>query len=134
MDDVYCIVFLDDIMIYSKDPETHEKHVQAVLDSICLEGFRLQSEKCQFGNSKAPFLGFMVNVNGVSMTTEKNTMIADWTHPATPQAMRSFVGHAGVSGRFFKNFAKIAAPLTALLNVTHPRLLHITLAYASKLP
>jgi hypothetical protein len=61
IDNSYCIVFLDNIMIYSKDPETDHKHMLAVLDSVRQEGFRLQSEKYQFGKAEAPFLGLMVN-------------------------------------------------------------------------
>jgi hypothetical protein len=112
----YSIVFLDNIMIYSKDQQTHEKHVQAVLDSVGWKGPRLQSEKCQFGYAEAPFLRFMVNGSGVSMTT-KITAIVDWPDPATPKAMCSFVRLSGVYHCFVKNFAKIAAPLTTLLNV-----------------
>jgi hypothetical protein len=118
IDGGYCIVFLDDIMIYSKNEEAHEKHVQAVLDSVRRDGFRLQSENCQFGRAEAPFLGFKVNGSGVSMTSEKIAAIADWPDPVTPKEMRSFVGLAGVYRRFVKNFAKTASPLTALLNVT----------------
>jgi hypothetical protein len=118
IDGGYCIVFLDDIMIYSKNEESHEKHVYAVLDSVHHEGFRLHSKQCQFGRTEAPFIGFKVNGSGVSMTSEKITAIADWPDPATPKEMHSFVGLAGVYHRFIKNFAKTATPLIALLNVT----------------
>jgi hypothetical protein len=114
----YFIVFMDDIMIYSKDPETHKKHGQVVLNSVRWEGFRLQRQKCQFRNAEAPFLRFMVNRAGVSMTTEKITAIADWPDPVTPKEMRSFVRLAGVHRSFVLHFSKIAAPLTALQNVT----------------
>jgi hypothetical protein len=78
----YCIVFLGNIMIYYKDPKTHKKQVQAVLDSVRQEGFRLQKEVCQFGQAEAPFLRSMVNGNCVLMTTENITLITDWPDPA----------------------------------------------------
>jgi hypothetical protein len=118
IDGGYCIVFLDDIMIYSKNEESHEKHMQAVMDSIRRKGFRLQGKKCQFGQAEAPFLGLKVNGSGISMTSEKVATIADWPEPATPKEMRSFVGLSGIYCHFVKNFAKITTPLTALLNVT----------------
>jgi hypothetical protein len=64
IDGGYCTVFLDDIMIYSKNEESHEKHVQ--------------SEKCQLGQAEAPFHVFKVNGSGDSMTSEKIAEIANW--------------------------------------------------------
>ena len=67
----YCIVFLDDIMIFSKTVEQHRKDVALVLDTIRKGGYRLNPEKCEFGKTSAPFLGFHVSGDGITMNDEK---------------------------------------------------------------
>jgi hypothetical protein len=114
----YCIVFLDDILIFSRNDAEHEKHVTAVLDTLRREGFRLKGSKCAFGREKAPFLGFEVDGAGVSMTEEKVKAISDWPDPETPKEMRIFVGLTGVYRRFVADYAKIAAPLLKVMTLS----------------
>ena len=113
----YCIVFIDDILIFSKTLDQHEKHVQAILDSVRTSGFRLQDSKCSFGKSNVPFLGFEVSSAGVTMNNEKIRAITDWPDPLTPRDMRSFIGLSGVYRRFVPDFAKIALPLLRLITL-----------------
>src|SRR5882757_859948 len=121
----YCIVFIDDILIFSKNYEDHERHTKAVLDTIRKAGFRLQEEKCSFGRKTAPFLGFEIGSDSgdnndksdlaLRMTHEKIKAIADWPIPTSPKEMRQFVGLAGVYRRFVPDFAKISIPLLELI-------------------
>ena len=101
----YCIVFIDDILIYSRNDEDHERHVKSVMDTVRKAGFRLHGLKCSFGRTSAPFLGFGVSGDdpdgaSVRMTHEKVKAIVDWPCLASPKDMRSFVGLAVVYRKF----------------------------------
>ena len=101
IDKGYCIVFIDDILIFSRSDEDHERQVRAVMDTIRKAGFRLHGTKCSFGRTSAPFLGFEIDgedPKGASgrITHDKIKAIADWPLPETPKEMRSFVGLSGV--------------------------------------
>jgi hypothetical protein len=115
----YCIVFLDDIMIYSKNAREHEHHVRSVLDTLRKEGFRLGSEKCEFGRARTTFLGFEVDGqdDSVKMTEAKVRAVADWPYPSTPTEMRKFVGWMGVYRRLVPDFARLVLPLLSLITV-----------------
>ena len=122
IDKGYCIMFIDDILVFSRTAEEHKHHVRAVMDTIRKAGFRLHGSKCSFGRSSAPFLGFDIDGEdsegaSVRMTHEKIKAISDWPYPASPKEMRSFVGLSGVYRKFVPDFAKIAAPLTELFSV-----------------
>lgn len=117
---VYCIVFIEDIHIYSKDDEDHEHHVKAVKDTIRKAGFRLHGSNCSFSRTSASFLGFDISGDdpdeaSIRMKHEEGKAIADWPCLKSPNDMRSFVGLAGVYRKFVPDFAKISAPLMELL-------------------
>ena len=122
IDKGYCIVFIDDILVFSRTAEEHKHHVQAVMDTIRKAGFRLHGSKCSFGRFAAPFLGFDIDEEdsqgaSVRMTHKKIKSISDWPYPTTPKEMRSFMGLSGVYRKFVPDFAKIAAPLSELISV-----------------
>lgn len=101
----YCIVFIADILIYSRYDEDHEHHVRAVMDTIRKAGFCLHVSKCSFGRTLAPFLGFDIDGDDprgapVKMTQEEIKAISDWPYSASPKDMRSFVGLSGVYRKF----------------------------------
>ena len=92
----YCVVFIDDILVYSKDTLHHSQHLEKVLHTIQKAGYRLKPDKCSFGSIAAEFLGFAVDGEGVQMLLDKVESICAWPIPQTPKQMRSFVGLAGV--------------------------------------
>lgn len=115
-------MFIDDILVFSRNAEDHERHVRAVMDAIRKAGFHLHGSKCLFGRTSAPFLGFDIggeDPDGASihMAYEKVKAISDWSHPASPEGLRSFVGLSGVYRKFVPNFTKISAPLMELISV-----------------
>ena len=118
----YCIVFIDDMLVFSRNAEDHERHVRAVMDTIRKAGLRLHGSKCSFGRTSAPFLGFDIDGEdpegaSVRMTHEKIKAISDWPYPASPKNMRSFMGLSGVYRKFVPDFSKILAPLMELISV-----------------
>jgi hypothetical protein len=119
IDKGYCIVYLDDILIYSKTAQEHDRHVRAILDTLRKEGFRLGSDKCEFGRARATFLGFEVDGqdDAIKMTAAKVRAVADWPYPTTPTEMRKFVGLTGVYRRFVPDFARLVLPLLSLITV-----------------
>lgn len=105
VDKGYCIVFIDDILVFSRLAEEHERRVRAVMDTIRKAGFRLHGSKCSFGRSSAPFLGFDIDREdpegaSVRMTHEKIKAISNWPYPASPREMCSFVVLSGVYRKF----------------------------------
>jgi len=113
--DVFVIIYLDDILIYSKTMKEHHKHLRVVLDVLRKHKLYAKLSKCHLYQDKVSFLGHVVSAEGVEMEPEKVKAIRDWPVPKTQKDIRSFLGLAGFYRRFIKNFSKISAPMTALL-------------------
>jgi hypothetical protein len=112
--DDFVLVFLDDILIYSKTLEEHEKHVRQVLEVLRKEKLYAKESKCEIIKTEVEFLGHMVGRKGLSMIEEKVKAISEWPTPQNVGEVRSFLGTAGYYRKFIKNFSGLAAPLTEL--------------------
>ncbi|KAI3505152.1 hypothetical protein L1887_27074 [Cichorium endivia] len=108
------IVFIDDILIYSKNKEEHEKHLHEILELLRREKLYAKFSKCEFWLSEVQFLGHMICKDGVKVDPSKVEAVMNWEVPKSPTEIRSFLGLAGYYRRFIQDFSKIASPLTAL--------------------
>ncbi|GJX03572.1 reverse transcriptase domain-containing protein [Tanacetum coccineum] len=112
--DKFVIVFIDDILIYSKTKEDHEVHLGSVLELLRKEKLYAKFSKCEFWLQEVHFLGHVVNQNGIHVDPSKIEAVKNWKTPTTPSEIRSFLGLAGYYRRFIANFSKIVKPLTTL--------------------
>ncbi|GJR35914.1 reverse transcriptase domain-containing protein [Tanacetum coccineum] len=112
--DKFVIVFIDDILIYSKMKEDHEVHLGLVMELLRKEKLYAKFSKCEFWLQEVHFLGHVVNQNGIHVDPSKIEAVKNWKTPTTPSEIRSFLGLAGYYRRFIANFSKIAKPLTSL--------------------
>ena len=108
------IIFIDDILIYSKDEESHRKHLRAVLERLREHKLYAKLSKCSFWQKSIGFLGHIVSGEGVSVDPEKIRAIKDWPRPCSATEVRSFLGLAGYYRKFVKGFASLAQPMTRL--------------------
>jgi transposase InsO family protein len=113
--DVICVVYLDDILIYSDDPEDHQTHVSQVLDRLREKGLYAKPSKCVFSTKEVEFLGFIVNTEGVVMEPSRIETIRDWPVPTSFREVQVFLGFANFYRRFVSGYSAIARPLTGLL-------------------
>ncbi|KAD3066721.1 hypothetical protein E3N88_34601 [Mikania micrantha] len=112
--DKFVIVFIDDILIYSKTQEEHKEHLQLTLELLRKEKLYAKLSKCDFWIREVQFLGHVVNEQGIHVDKSKIEAIKNWEAPKTPTEVRQFLGLAGYYRRFIEGFSKIAQPLTAL--------------------
>ncbi|KAL4017799.1 hypothetical protein IC575_021371 [Cucumis melo] len=112
--DTFVIVFIDDILIYSKTEAEHEKHLRMVLQTLRDNKLYAKFSKCEFWLKQVSFLGHVVSKAGVSVDPAKIEAVTSWTRPSTVSEVRSFLGLAGYYRRFVENFSRIATPLTQL--------------------
>ncbi|GJX50078.1 putative reverse transcriptase domain-containing protein [Tanacetum coccineum] len=112
--DKFVIVFIDDILIYSKNREEHVKHLRLVLELLKKEKLYAKFSKCEFWLREVKFLRHVINGNGVHVDPSKIEAVKNWKAPRTLTEVRSFLGLAGYYRRFIENFSKIAKPLTIL--------------------
>lgn len=112
--DVYVVVYLDDILIYSKNREDHEKHVKEVLKRIQDNNLFLKPSKCFFYVTTITYIGIVISPEGISMEKDKIKAIAEWKPPNTVKQTQAFLGFANFYRRFVRNFSTLAKPLTAL--------------------
>ncbi|KAJ6797354.1 uncharacterized protein M6B38_216750 [Iris pallida] len=112
--DKFVIVFIDDILIYSKSEEEHEKHLRIVLQTLREEQLYAKLSKCEFWLDQIPFLGHIVSGEGISVDPKKVEAVKSWPTPKSVAEIRSFLGLAGYYRRFVENFSRIAEPLTRL--------------------
>ncbi|KAL0537612.1 hypothetical protein IC582_026595 [Cucumis melo] len=112
--DTFVIVFIDDILIYSKTEAEHEEHLRMVLQTLRDNKLYAKFSKCEFWLKQVSFLGHVVSKTGVSVDPAKIEAVTGWTRPSTVSEVRSFLGLAGYYRRFVENFSRIATPLTQL--------------------
>ncbi|GKA32138.1 putative reverse transcriptase domain-containing protein [Tanacetum coccineum] len=112
--DKFFIVFIDDILIYSKSKEDHEVHLKRVLKLLKKEKLFAKFSKCEFWLQEVHFLGRMVNNNDIHEDSSKIELMKNWKVPKTPSKIRTFMRLEGYYWRFIVNFSKIAKTLTSL--------------------
>ena len=112
--DQFVIVFIDDILVYSKNAEEHVVHLRIILQSLRDKQLCAKFSKCEFWLSEVVFLGHVVSGEGIFVDLRKVEAIVGWEQPKNVTEIRSFLGLAGYYRRFVKKFSLIAAPLTRL--------------------
>ncbi|WVZ70797.1 hypothetical protein U9M48_019434 [Paspalum notatum var. saurae] len=112
--DKFVVVFIDDILVYSKNEKEHEEHLQIVLSRLREHKLYAKFSKCAFWLKEVAFLGHILSAKGVAVDPSKVEDVLNWKQPQTVTEIRSFLGLAGYYRRFIKDFSKIAKPMTAL--------------------
>ncbi|GJS02344.1 putative reverse transcriptase domain-containing protein [Tanacetum coccineum] len=112
--DKFMIVFIDDILIYSKNKQEHKEHLKLILELLKKEELYAKFSKCEFWIPKVQFLGHVIDSEGIHVDPAKIESIKDWTSPKSPTEIRQFLGLAGYYRRFIEGFSKIAKPMTKL--------------------
>lgn len=108
------LVFLDDIIVFSKTLEEHEARLTKVLSRLRENGLKLSPEKCRFFQTSVRYLGHIVSRSGVETDPQKTEALKTWPRPQTLKDLRSFLGFSGYYRRFVEGYSKIVKPLTNL--------------------
>ncbi len=109
-----CMVYLDDIIIFSMNNEEHREHMRQVLDRIGGAGLTLKLSKCRFGLERVELLGYTVSGEGIKPQADKVNAIYAMPAPVTIKEVRSFLGMTGYYHQCIPEYARVAEPLTAL--------------------
>lgn len=109
--DQYVIIYLDDILIFSKNKEDHEQHVKSVLQRLRTHHLFAKSEKCIFHSKEVEFLGYKISEEGISMDENKVKSILSWPVPKNVKELQSFLGFSNFYRRFILGFSSITRPL-----------------------
>ncbi|KAK9031836.1 hypothetical protein V6N11_056122 [Hibiscus sabdariffa] len=113
--DQFVVVFIDDILVYSRTEEDHDRHLRLVLQTLLENQLYAKLSKCEFWIREVVFLGHVVSSEGIWVDPKKVEAIVNWKQPTSVIEIHSFLGLAGYYRRFVSGFSKVAAPLTKLL-------------------
>ena len=102
------IIYLDDIIVFSKTPKEHIGRLRGVFMKLVAAGLKLKPKKCEFFKSKLAYLGHIVSSKGMETDAKKVEAVKDWTVPRTVTDVQSFLGFTNYYRRFIKNYAKVA--------------------------
>ena len=112
--DRFFVVFIDDILIYSKNAEEHEHHLRIVLEKLRAHELYAKFSKCEFWLTKVAFLSHILSEEGVAVDPAKVEAVTNWKQPTMVTVVRSFLGLAGYYHRFIKGISNTAKPMTEL--------------------
>ena len=112
----WCIIYLDDIIVFSKTPEEHVERLAAVFDKISKAGLKFKPSKCEFFKSRINYLGHIVSRNGIETDPKKIEAIQKWPRPKTVHDVRSFLGFTNYYRKFLYKYAQKAHPLNQLIS------------------
>ena len=110
-----CLIYLDDIIVYSSTLEEHINRLEAVFDKLSSAGLKLKPSKCEFFKSEVKYLGHIVSSDGVKTDPDKIKVVVDWPVPNSVKDVQRFLGFSGFYRRFVPGYSKIAKPLHSLL-------------------
>ncbi|KAK3528240.1 hypothetical protein QTP86_027953 [Hemibagrus guttatus] len=110
------LVYIDDILIYSRSLAEHRRHVAEVLGRLREFQLFLKAEKCSFHQPSVQFLGYNISSSGIQMDEGKITAVRDWPAPTTVKELQRFLGFVNFYRRFIQDYSIIADPLTNLLH------------------
>ncbi|XP_028551072.1 uncharacterized protein LOC110094610 [Dendrobium catenatum] len=113
-----CVVYFDDILVFSLSMDEHWKDLKAVLELLRQHKLYLNKAKCELATSSVHFLGYIVSADGVGMDPNKISAIQQWQRPSTLTEVRSFHGLANFYRRFIRGFSIIMAPITDCLKAS----------------
>jgi hypothetical protein len=113
--DRFVVVFINDVLIYSKSESDHEKHLRLVLQKLRDNQLYAKYRKCEFWIGEVPLLGHIIFNGGISVDPAKVKEIVAWSIPTTVTEIQSFFGLVGYYRRFIEGFSKIAKSMTLLL-------------------
>ena len=117
--DIFVIVYLNDIFIYTEDQgQGHVEAVRWVLEILRKNGLFANLKKCRFHKDEVRFLGYVVSSQGIRMEDERIEAVRNWPEPKSVRDIQVFIGFANFYRRFIRGFNKIAAPLTSMLKTT----------------
>ena len=118
--DLFVIVFIDDILVYSKSRKEHEEHLRMVLEMLREKKLYAKFSKCEFWLDSVSFLGHVVSKDGVMVDPSKIEAVKNWVRPTNVTEVRSFVGLSSYYRRFVKGFSSIASQLMNLTKQNVP--------------
>ena len=110
-----CVVYLDDIIIFSRTIDEHKDRLRQVLDRLTSHGFKLKPSKCKLLQTKIKYLGHVISENGIETDPDKIETIKNWPQPKRVRDVRSFLGFASYYRKFIPGFSQVAKPLHELL-------------------
>jgi hypothetical protein len=113
--DKFVVVFIDDILVYSKSVEEHEQHLRVVLGKLRAHKLYAKFSKCEFWLEKISFLGHILTMEGVAVDPGKVETVTNWQQLTNVSEIKNFRGLAGYYRKFIEGFSKIARPMTELL-------------------
>jgi hypothetical protein len=114
--DDFCMVYLDDILIYSKTLEEHIAHLWKILTLLRKHQFYCKRSKCLFLQPEVPYLGFLITADGLKVDPSKIAAIREWPTPTCVSELRSFMGLVQFFDNFIPHFADVSFPLTQLFS------------------
>ena len=110
-----CIIYLDDIIVFSKTPEEHIGRLRGVFEKLSAAGLRLKLSKCEFFKSQVAYLGHIVSKNGIETDPKKIEAIKKWPVPKIVTEVQSFLGFMNYYCKFIPKYVQIVRPMERML-------------------
>ena len=108
---VFCIAYLDNVLIFGETLEEHKVHVHKVMEALSAAGLHLKPEKCKFHKTEVEYLGIIISTEGIKMNQDKVNAGAEWETPANLTDVRLFLRFANFYRRFIKGYSEVVAPM-----------------------
>ena len=116
--EISCVVYLDNILIFSKPDQDHDSLVKQVLERLRTTKLFTNANKCKFYKSQVKYLGYIISAQGIQMNPKKLLTIIDWPLPKTIKQIQSFLGFTNFYHKFIHHYSKIATPLHPMTTKT----------------
>lgn len=113
--DMICVVYLDDILVYSSSKAEHHGHVCQVLERLQAANLYVKLSKCEFDATQVDFLGYVISTDGVAMEQDRIKTVSEWPTPTSFKEVQIFLGFANFYRRFISGYSAIVQSLTGLM-------------------